>query len=178
MDRWKILQSHTVLQDSWIHVSASKVQTSDGVILDPFYRIHPKDWVIVLGQDMEGKWILVKQYRFGADDFFWEFPAGTMEEGEDPLGTAQREMLEETGFGAGDWSWLCTHYVNPANATNRFHAFWAQNLQKIQEPQWDHGEEMEVHLLEDEEFKRLLDQGEFANPHHLCAYFKWLRNLK
>lgn len=178
MKAWTLVESRDVLKDEWLHVSASKVITAGGVCLDPFYRIHQRDWVIVLGQTEQGSWVLVRQYRFGADAVFWEFPAGTLEPGEELLQAAQREMLEETGYGEGNWELLGSYFVNPAHCTNSFHVFLAQNLVAVSEPHWDEGEEMEVQVLEGKEFQRLLESGDFCNPHHLCAYFNYLRRVQ
>ena len=61
--------------------------------------VHPGNAVAVLPLHGE-RCILLKQYRYAIDEYILEAPAGTMEPGEDPLTTAGRELIEETGFAA------------------------------------------------------------------------------
>ena len=59
-------------------------------------------------------WIVVeRQYRHAANQFLWELPAGKLEEGEDPLAGAQRELEEETGYRAKKWKPLVEYFASP-----------------------------------------------------------------
>ncbi len=56
------------------------------------------DWVNVIALTPDFQLVLVRQFRFGIDDFSLEIPGGVMERGEDALVAAQRELSEETGY--------------------------------------------------------------------------------
>ena len=61
--------------------------------------VHPSNAVAILPLNGD-RCKLLKQYRYAIDQYIFEAPAGTMEPGEDPLETARRELIEETGFTA------------------------------------------------------------------------------
>lgn len=74
--------------------------------------------------------LMVKQYRHPAGQELWEIPAGKIEAGEDPLGCAQRELEEETGYRAGDWRQICSFYTSPGFCTEQLHLLLASDLTK------------------------------------------------
>lgn len=173
MNPWKTLNSQTVLQDEWIHVSADQVLLSSGQVLDPFYRIHPKNWVIVMAITKEKDWVIVEQYRHGTGDIYFEFPAGTIDEGESNLICAQRELLEETGYGGGAWQSLGSFPANPAHSSNYFEIFLAEGVELNCPQKLDSSEEIEVHLVTQTEMIQWIKSNQFRNPHHQCAFFRY-----
>jgi ADP-ribose diphosphatase len=72
--------------------------------------------------------LLIKQYRYAADDFIYEIPAGKLDGGEDPRTCAERELREETGCTAGKLEHLCTFYTTPGFTDEKIHAFVASDL--------------------------------------------------
>ncbi len=82
--------------------------------------------VLVLAEDNQV--LLVRQFRAPAGRDLWEIPAGTMEPGEKPLATAKRELLEETGISASDWSYLGSLYPTPGYSDERIHFYLAQGV--------------------------------------------------
>jgi ADP-ribose pyrophosphatase len=74
--------------------------------------------------------LLIKQYRYAAEDFLYEIPAGRLEPGEDPLECARRELLEETGCSAERIEPLYTFYTTPGFIDEKIHAFVAIGIQQ------------------------------------------------
>jgi ADP-ribose pyrophosphatase len=72
--------------------------------------------------------ILLKQYRYAAEDFLYEVPAGRLNAGEDPLQCARRELKEETGCEAERITLLTTIYTTPGFTDERIHLFMAEGL--------------------------------------------------
>jgi ADP-ribose pyrophosphatase len=72
--------------------------------------------------------LLIKQYRYAADEFIWEIPAGKLDGNEDPLVCARRELLEETGCTAENIEPLYTFYTTPGFTDELIHAFMATGL--------------------------------------------------
>src|SRR5689334_9860690 len=69
--------------------------------------------VVIAAVDDSGKEprvLLVKQYRYAADQYMWELPAGRIDAGEKTLRAAKRELLEETGIRARKWKRLFQFY--------------------------------------------------------------------
>jgi ADP-ribose pyrophosphatase len=84
--------------------------------------------VTVLPIDDDGNVYFVNQYRVGAKKVLLELPAGKIEDAEDPLLTAQRELREEIGMAAHAWTPLGGFYMTPGYATEYMHCFLAQDL--------------------------------------------------
>ncbi|HAF60919.1 MAG TPA: ADP-ribose pyrophosphatase [Anaerolineaceae bacterium] len=91
-------------------------------------RINHRDSVTILPLDADGNIWFVKQFRLGSTSELLELPAGVMEEGEEPIGCAKREIREEIGMAASQWKKLGSYYLAPGYATELNHAFLAQDL--------------------------------------------------
>jgi len=84
--------------------------------------------VAIVAVDREGGVTLVRQLREPARAELLELPAGTLEEGEEPLATAKRELAEETGLTGGRWRELGSFYTTPGFCREYMHLFLAEDL--------------------------------------------------
>ncbi|MBC7745851.1 MAG: NUDIX hydrolase [Flavobacterium sp.] len=101
---WQITSSQQVYDNPWINLTEHQVINPGGG-KGIYGKVHFKNLaigVIVLDDDLN-TW-LVGQYRFPLNQYSWEIPAGGCPVNSDPLETAQRELLEETGMKAGSWT--------------------------------------------------------------------------
>ncbi len=93
-----------------------------------FDLIDIQDAVTILPLDGEGNIHFVRQYRIGARSELLELPAGKIEDGEDPLLTAQRELREEIGMGAESWLALGSFFMSPGYASEYMYCYLARGL--------------------------------------------------
>lgn len=94
--------------------------------------------VVVAALDGSDQVFLVRQYRHPIRRELLELPAGALERGEDPLVAAQRELREEAGLLAGDWTSLGHFYSSPGFVNERLYAFLARDLTSVDtEPDFD-----------------------------------------
>jgi len=91
--------------------------------------------------------VMERQYRYPIGEVMLEFPAGKLDPGEDHLVTAQRELLEETGYRAAKWEWLATIYPIVSYATERIEMYLAESL-TLERAQLDAGEFLEVVIVD------------------------------
>ena len=91
-------------------------------------RINIQNAVTILPIDREGNVFFVRQYRIGANQMLLELPAGKIEDGEEALKTAEREIREETGMAAGKIIPLGKFYVSPGYSTEYMYTFLATDL--------------------------------------------------
>jgi len=89
------------------------------------------------------KIVLVRQYRYAPDDYFWEVPAGLLEKGEAPEDCARRETAEETGYRAGRLSLLARLHTSPGFSDEVIHLYRADSLEPG-EPNPEPSERLEV----------------------------------
>jgi 8-oxo-dGTP pyrophosphatase MutT (NUDIX family) len=115
-----------------ISVRADDCVTPSGVEIAPFYVLEYPDWVHVVAIDAEEHVLLVRQYRHGYGASTLELPGGVVDTADnDPVTTAEHELMEETGYTADDLRLLASLSPNPANHTNRVHVVLAHPAQRI-----------------------------------------------
>ncbi|MFN2601289.1 MAG: NUDIX hydrolase [Gemmatimonadaceae bacterium] len=102
--------------------------------------------VPLLDRGRELQVVLVRQYRYAADGYIYEIPAGRLAPGETPESCASRELKEETGYSAGGFRKLTTIYTTPGFTDERIHLFVAERLTPGK-PAHEPDEFLELHLV-------------------------------
>lgn len=138
-------ESRTVLQGRVFDVLSSQLELPSGIHQDLLTIEHPGA-VAVAALQQNGELVLVRQYRHATRECLVELPAGRLNPGEDPLTAARRELAEETGLTALEWSPLTTFYPAPGFASERMHVFLARGLVRG-ERALDPDEDLEVLTL-------------------------------
>jgi ADP-ribose pyrophosphatase len=120
----------------------------------------------------EGKFVLVRQYRFTTRGRLLEFPAGTIEVGEDPLATIEREIQEEIGYRAQRWQKLGEFFVAPGYSDEIIYAFLAQELEHLENPPPpDVDEDLTTVVMTTDEVEQAIYSGELIDAKSICAFF-------
>jgi ADP-ribose pyrophosphatase len=131
------------------------------------------DWVNIIAVTPEKNVILVHQYRFGTRTITTEIPSGLVDPGETHAMTAQRELLEETGYASEEWKYLGAVQPNPAFQNNLCHHWFAQNVRKIQEPSLDAGEDIRVSFCDISDIQKKISDGEISHVLALSAFSRF-----
>ena len=129
--------------------------------------------VAVIACPAPGKIVLVKQYRHATGAELWEVPAGMIERGEPPIETAQRELIEETGYRAESLRFLWSIYTTPGVCEERIHFFIAEGLTPG-EAQPEADEEFELRVWSVEEAWQLVERDELRDAKTQIA-LAWAR---
>jgi len=124
--------------------------------------ISPHD-AVALMPVAKDKCLLLKQYRFAIDEYIYEIPAGAIEKGEDPEVAAHRELIEETGFAAGELiphGWI---YLAPGYSTERLWLFEAIDLTPSDLYKKDEDEVIEVIPVDICEMLAMIREGDIVD---------------
>lgn len=171
---WKVLESEYLVRRPWLTARRDRLELPDGRIIPEYYVLEYPDWVNVIAITKDGQFVMERQYRHAARKISLELPCGVMEEGETPLEAAQRELLEETGFGGGQWKKLMELSPNPSAMSNMTHCFLAIGVEKIAEQHLDETEELSVLFMTKEEVKRMLNENQICQALMVAPLYKYI----
>ncbi len=121
------LDGETVYEGKIVKLTVDHARLPDGSTAIREVVYHPGG-VGILALDENGNVPLVRQYRYPIQRELLEIPAGKLEPGEDPREAAMRELSEETGFEAGELTYLGSALASPGFCTERLHMYLARNL--------------------------------------------------
>ncbi len=126
--RWPMLSTARRFAGHVFSVRTDRVAMPDGEAADRDVVEHPGA-VAVLALDGAERVLLIRQYRHPVGRFLWELPAGLRDvDGEPPLATAQRELVEEAGYRATSWLTLVDFFTTPGMSDERVRIFLARGL--------------------------------------------------
>ena len=118
--------------------------------------------------------VMERQYRYAAREFLLEVPAGKMEEGEDPLAAAKRELLEETGFKAKRWRKIIRYFASPGFLGEFMQVFLAEGL-TLGEAQPEYDEQIEIEMMPLSRLLKMIDEGKIHDGKTLISVMLYAR---
>ena len=120
--------------------------------------------------DLSARILLIRQFRYAADRFLYEIPAGRLESGEEPFACARRELREEAGCEAASLVSLGGFFTTPGFIDEFIHVFIATGLTRgVATPESDEFIHSESHTLL--EGLRMIDRGEIVDGKTIIAIF-------
>lgn len=121
--------------------------------------------------------VIERQYRHAAQQFLYEVPAGKIDEGEDRLAAAKRELIEETGYRAKKWTKLTRYFASPGFLGEWMQVFLAEGL-TVGEAEPEDDEKLEIYQVPLSEVLRLIDAGEIRDGKTLVSVMLYDRLRK
>jgi 8-oxo-dGTP pyrophosphatase MutT (NUDIX family) len=171
IQEWEKLSSEIVYQKKWMKIKEEACKLPNGQIIDPYIIVDVPGFCNVFVVTEAEEVILVKQYRHAAGIISIEMPGGMIDEGEDPMIAAAREMQEETGYSSNDITLLYTISPNPPLESNRAWFYLAKNAVQVHATALDQYEDIELIKLSKKEFMQCLLNNEFTHGIQLGAMF-------
>ena len=163
----KILQSETIYQGRAFSVERVLTQLPDGKERN-YDLVRHSGAVTIIPVDAQGRILLVRQFRVGANQKMLELPAGLIEPGEDPVECAARETREETGMAAGSLVKIGEFFMAPGYSSEFLHIFLARDLSHAPlKPDAD--EFLELETIPVSEVYQMAQSGQIADGKTLAA---------
>lgn len=174
---WKRLDSERLLETPYFNLRSDRLRLPDGSVKDPYYVLERPDAAIIFPVTKEGDVILVRQYRPPLEKLELGLPAGLVEAGEKPEAAARRELLEETGYGEGEWEPLGSLASSPSLKDNWAYLFLARGVREVAPPDPDEHEALEVVRAPLGEVSKLVREGGIVSSSGVAAAMLALERL-
>ena len=124
-----------------------------------------------------GKMLFVRQYRYAYGESIYELPAGKLDANEPPMSAAKRELEEEAGIVADDFSLLFTVYPTPGYTNEKIYIYEARSGKRAK-AHLDEGEFLDVLWIPLERVKEMLVSGEIKDAKTIVAIQAYLLKNK
>ena len=169
----KVLDTRIAYKGKHIQVREDRVIEPAGYEASREIVVHPGA-VCIVARPTPDEVILIRQYRHAAGGELIEIPAGTLHEGEDPMGCAIRELEEETGYKASKMVERAKFWTTPGFTTEFMYLYEATGLQKTKiHP--DEDEVIEVDIVRSSEALQMIDDGGIQDAKTILGLLRILK---
>lgn len=170
------MEAKEIYRGRIVNLRQERVTLPSGVETTLDVMHHPGASCIVAVDDA-GAVVLIRQYRHAASGYLWEAPAGTLDDGEEPITCARRELQEEAGVTASRWDELGYIFTAPGFCTERIWLYLARDLASA-DMHRDRDEVItDVRRVPLAEALRMIDSGEIVDAKTTVALFRAARLL-
>ncbi len=168
---WTIVGQQQIYDNPWIGVTEYDVINPNGG-KGIYGKVHYKNLAIgVIPLDAEGYIWLVGQYRFVLDCYSWEIPEGGGHPAVPPVESAQRELQEETGLVASEWSLLMEMHLSNSVGDEKAYVYLARGLEQ-HEAEPEETEQLVVRRIPFEEAYEMVERTEITDSMSVAGILK------
>jgi len=169
----KLISSQEITKNRIFSVTEDHALDPDGFEIKRAI-VHHRGSAVMMPVDEKKRILLVRQYRLPARQYLWELPAGTIDEGEKPLQTAKRELIEETGYRAKKWQKLAVFYPSPGFLAEKMTIFLATGLTPGEATPME-DERIQTRWFKSKEIDELILSGKIQDAKTNIGFLRWKR---
>jgi 8-oxo-dGTP pyrophosphatase MutT (NUDIX family) len=146
MISWERIDRELLVDTPFLKVYSDKVRLPNGSLID-YTVVKKRDIAMVVATDTEGRVLIQEEYRYAVDKTLKSLPGGQIDKNESPEEAGARELLEETGYGGGEFKLVDILYEYPTKDAHTITVVRAKNVswqkevvheetEGISKPQW------------------------------------------
>ncbi|MBT3268688.1 NUDIX hydrolase [Candidatus Poribacteria bacterium] len=166
--RPKRLKRDTLYESDWLSLHRDRVELPSGTILEQYHVLDfPRECVAAVVENADGDILLIRIHRYPVDREHWEIPAGRIEDDDDILGAAAREVLEETGYTSTDHRHVYTYYPSVGISNQVFHVVFCKARDLVGTP--DEDEVAAARWASPAEVRGLIRRGDMKDGYSFTA---------
>lgn len=166
--KWSSVEERVVFRSNFVGFRNDRARRPDGKIVD-FIVLENRDYSAVICKNVDGKFVLVRQFRYPWMQASWETPSGLLEQKESPSEAATREVLEESGFIVLNIKKMIK--CHPSGMGPGFcHLFFAE-VDEGGEQSLDSSEFIKVGLFSADEIDAMIESGDII---HMTSVLGWI----
>lgn len=167
--KFSVRERHVIFSKGPIHLVDCRVRMPSGRILSRQILEHPGSVVIIPRFD-KNRYLLVRQFRFAAREWIWEFPAGGLEKGETGRQAAKRELTEETGYSPRRVRKLVHFFPTPGISGEVMYLYLAEKLEPAFKEK-DEDEEIEIKVLSSKKIEKMIRSGTIKDAKTILGFY-------
>ena len=172
ISEWSILNRQQVADYKLFSLHKKQARSPRTGEIREMLALQFPDWVLTLALTPQQEVVMVRQYRHGTEQVCLELPGGLVDPDDtSPELSAQRELLEETGFSASNIHLIGECYPQPAILSNRCFFCLAENAVKMRQQDLDAGEDIEILTVPMEDIRAKIENKEIDHGMVLLAFF-------
>lgn len=168
---WQLVSRKNLVQSRFLEVFADTVKLPNGTVIEDYTLVKKHDVVLIIATTPDDKILTFREYKYAADEMLNTVPAGHVDEGEDPLATAKRELLEETGYTSDEFTLCQTLCEYPTKDLHRVYVVAAKNIRLSGEQSLEETESIEgMRLVSLQELQQEVAEGKWTITSVLAAF--------
>lgn len=167
---WTTNKSETVYINPFFSVNEDDI-TRDNNTKGKYYVVNLPDAVFIIARK-DNKICMIKQFSYPNKSISWELPAGAIDNNENPLEAAKRELVEEAGFKAKNWKYQGYIYLTPRLTNNKCHIYVASDLKRVPQEIQEEESIIDCQMLTMSDICSLVEGGELADGPTLAVLAK------
>jgi ADP-ribose pyrophosphatase len=168
---FKKVGSRTVYEGRVINVRVDTIEYKEKQI--NWEIVEMGNAVVIVPVIEPDTFILLYQYRYTAQKFIWEFPAGRAEAGESLEVCAQRELAEECGYRAQRLKQSLSYYPSPGVITEKMYLYFAFDLYEQTDALQDEDEIIETRVINRRQLDQMIRSGQIQDAKTILAFYHY-----
>jgi ADP-ribose pyrophosphatase len=170
MKQWERLSRKTLVDTPFLKVYEDAIRLPNGSLIPDFTVVKKRDIVVIVATDKDNRLITFREYKYAVGEALLTLPAGQIDGNETVEQAAERELLEETGYGGGEYTLVDILNEYPTKDLHTISVVRATNVEHVKEVEHEATETIgAVELQTVGEVKRAVKNGDWKTTSAIAA---------